>query len=653
MSEAAGAAAPSPHVLPDATPGTAALRRCAATLRRLAVGIASAMAAAATMLWLGPMVRGLTDVHAAAQAALDTGAAGAGFASLLLALGGLIACLAMLRPPATGCGPGGAGAWVRRPGGLPVKRRQGSIVPALALGALASAWLLRPTEAQPAAQDSFALAAVLLALAFLALVAERMVAAIRPAVLPEAASLRTLMLLPVLALGGSALVQLALGAALPHAEIAAPWVGGAIDFALGLIALELALRALAVWFLPAPSAAAARAAVDSLFAQMLAGSVGRGGVAAPIRAQFGLDFSRSWALLYLRAAALPALLLTALFCWGLTGLVMIDLDQRGVYQRFGAPAAVLHPGLHAILPWPLGSVRRVEFGTVHEIALGGDNARPLVTLREDRGTPEGPPPESASRLWDQPHPGEIATLIASASIGTAGAAAGAAERQSFQIVNADIRVLTRVGLTDRDATAAATLVADPAELVRDIAARRVARSFAVRTLADMLGERREAVAGELRTQIAADLAPFHSGIEVVGVVVEAIHPPAGAAAAYHAVQAAAIDARAAVAEAQGQARSAANETLQQAHQIGDSAQSLAAETVEAAQAERLRFSADAAAARAGGRTFLLERYFADLVTALAKAPLTLLDDRIAGPTAPLIDLRTLAGAATPPADDPD
>jgi regulator of protease activity HflC (stomatin/prohibitin superfamily) len=292
-----------------------------------------------------------------------------------------------------------------------------------------------------------------------------------------------------------------------------------------------------------------------------------------------------------------------------------------------------------MLPWPLGMIRRVEFGAVHEIALGGE-----APSAADTTGAEAPPPASASRLWDQPHPGEVSTLIASAT----------GDKQSFRTVNADIRVLYRVGLTDGDALHAATLIADPAALVRRIAARRVARDFAVRTLADMLGAPRETIAEDLRRAMAADLAPFASGIEIVAVAVEAIHPPAGAAAAYHAVQAAAIGSRTAVAEAQGRAKAAANEALQQVHQLDDSAQAQAEETVQTAQAETVRFAADRSAQAAGGASFLLERYFADLVAGFAKAPLTILDDRLAGPTGPVIDLRSLAlPAATPPADDAD
>jgi regulator of protease activity HflC (stomatin/prohibitin superfamily) len=617
-------ASPSREDQNDAAPPTSVIDgRFVPVLGVLAVGSIITLGLLAALINLGPRVNGLGSLRPLAHAAVATGAAGALFGSGLLAVGGELACLAIVS--------------ARREGDTAreIKRVQSSLMPLFAVAAGAAAWWLRPVMAQPAPQDDYLIAGTLAVLAFLSLIAERNVAAIRTTALPEAPSLRALAMLPVITLSVSACVQLALAADV----FAAAWVGSAMCWMVVGVAAELAARGLGRCFLPAPTVNAARAPIESLLAQLLAGSVSRGGIAAPLRAQFGIDFSRSWALRYLRAAALPAVVLTALFCWVLSGLVLIGLDRRGVYERLGAPVGVLQPGLHLILPWPLGVARLVEFGAIHEIAIGSESG----VAAAEKADAEGPPPPSATRLWDQAHPGEISTLIASEAEG----------HQSFQIVNADIRVLYRVGLSDTDAIRSATLVADPAALVGQIAGRRIVRQFAVRTLADILGTRRETMAENFRSDISADLAPYRSGIEIVGVAIEAVHPPAGAAVAYHEVQAAAVKARTSVAEAQGAAKAQANETGQQVRQVSDSGQAAAAETVQAAQTERIRFGADRAANAAGGGVFLLERYFADLVTGFAKAPLVILDDRLAGPTAPVIDLRPLAGAATPPLDDPD
>ncbi len=79
------------------------------------------------------------------------------------------------------------------------------------------------------------------------------------------------------------------------------------------------------------------------------------------------------------------------------------------------------------------------------------------------------------------------------------------------------------------------------------------RSFNSRTLEEVIGARRENVAGTLRAQLAADVDSCHAGIEIVSVLIEEIHPPVGAAAAYHAVQAAEINATASIFSEQARA----------------------------------------------------------------------------------------------------
>jgi regulator of protease activity HflC (stomatin/prohibitin superfamily) len=643
-----------PEARPVRDPPPPATDRTMRLLRRLSSWTTAGIVAIALFDFLGLHLAGISVLprfHALARTAAQTGATGVALATLLLMLTGARASLAMLRArvPSAATPP----SWPRwlmdlldlqdtrlvrpaRSPGASAKHVQGSLVPALAGLAAVSAWAMRPTVGAPTPEDATIVAAALLVLAFFALVAERGVAAPRPAALPEARALRELVLIAPVSLAASACAVLGIAVGLDGAV----WINTAIGAVIGLVALELALRALGRWFLPAPAPAAARAAVDSLLAAMLAGSLSRNGMSAPIRSTFGIDFSRSWALSYLRAAALPALLLTALLCWGLTGLTAINIDERGIYERLGAPVAVLRPGLRLVLPWPLGRVRRVEFGVVHEVLVG--NTATLAATA-DTMTAEAAPTAAADRLWDQTHPGEATFLIASETAG----------RQGFQTINADIRVLTRVGLSDQDAFQAAYATNDPATLVREVATRRFSQYFAARTLDEVLGERRETMAATLRAAIATDLAPAASGMEIMAVVIEAVHPPAGAATAYHQVQAAKIEATATISGEQARARATRNQALQEATHVVNGARGDAAEAVRGARADLIRFNADRDAAAAGGKAFLLERYLGNLSIALAKAPLTIVDHRIAGADAPVIDLRPIAGAATAASEDPD
>jgi hypothetical protein len=205
-------------------------------------------------------------------------------------------------------------------------------------------------------------------LAFPLLIAERVLAAWPPARLPEAPGLRALLFLPTIVLPAAGALEIAAG-------LGAPTLALRLTAALSLlpcaIAAELALRAIGRCFLPSPPAAEARA-VESTLARLLAEGTQARSLAEPVRQHLGIDFARSWALAYVRAAFAPLLLVLVLLGWGLSGVALVTLDQRAVYERFGAPVRVLHPGLHLMLPWPLGRLRPVEFGTVHEAGLSGD-----------------------------------------------------------------------------------------------------------------------------------------------------------------------------------------------------------------------------------------------------------------------------------------
>ena len=573
----------------------------------------AALAAAAALLALrtAPLV-----VEARAS-----GLAGLALGALLLPLAGLAAALPI--------------AWARhrRPLALPrlARRPQGVIVPLLALAAAAAAWSLRAGPSEPA-PGAMLLGGAAIVLAFPLLVAERVMAAVGTVRLPEAPALQALLFVPVATLPLAGLLEIAAGLGLGWARP----LTAALALYLCLVAAELALRAAAQWFLPPPAPAAARAAVASTAALLLQpGHLAPDGLAAPLRAHLGLDFSRSWALRYARSAALPVAVCIALLGWGLSGVTLVNLDARGVYERFGAPVAIWQPGAHLGLPWPLGRVRLVELGVVHTVMLGAGTAT-AGTAAED------PAPLSADRLWDQPHPAEVSYVVA--SLDSAGA-------QGFGSVNVDMRVLYGTGADDASALRAAYAVASPGSLVRAQAGRLLARFFAGQTLDAVLGGNREALAGSLRTALQAQLDRQGAGIVLHGVVIEAIHPPPAAAEAYHNVQAAQIVADTAVATERGRAQATAAMARQVSTGLTDAARGVAAETVGGAEVQARSFAADRDAAFAGGQAFLLERYFANLATALAKSPLVVVDHRLRGPGAPVIDLRPFGVPGGRPADD--
>ncbi len=312
-----------------------------------------------------------------------------------------------------------------------------------------------------------------------------------------------------------------------------------------------------------------------------------------------------------------------LLVWLASGVIEVPLDGRAIYERFGAPVSVLHAGLHAGLPLPFGAAHALEYGAIHDISLAPHPAASPIDA-EDRVMPT-----------QNPVSGGVALLVAGE----------AARREFVQSLSAGVRILYRTGLTDADALRAAYATADPEALVRALSGQVVAEYFAARTPDSWLGAGWNAMEHALRNRLQAALDRHATGLEVIGVLIEAISPPAGAAGATDAMRAADITVRTSTALAHGEAAASAAHSRQAAYDITSAAHAIAAETVALARAEVVRFDADRGAAHAGGQVFLTERYFAALDAALAHAPKTIIDHRLNWPEAPVLDLRPFAAAA--------
>ncbi|MHC8364436.1 protease modulator HflK [Pseudomonas sp. ZT5P21] len=474
-------------------------------------------------------------------------------------------------------------------------------------------------------------AALSLLLAFGLLVLERQLAQENVAQWPEAGQLAQLTRVAIISLVLSALCLLF------GSEVSVWPVRLAVLIGLlpGLVAVELLLRATLSLFSPRREQLEPALLARSFVAEMLRWPP------QPLLAlqhelhnRFGIDLRQIWAFTYMRRAFVPVLAVVAFIGWSLTGVHEIPLQGRGIYERFGKPVEVFGPGLHAGLPWPLGRVLSVENGVVHELATSvGEATAPIAAQPA-----EGPAAGVANRLWDASHVNDKSQVIASSR----------ADKQSFQIVNMDVRFVYRIGLTDQAALAATYNNADVPTLIRSTASRILVHDFASRTLDGLLGEDRVGLADEIGRAVQADLQTLGSGVEILATVVEAIHPPAGAANAYHGVQAAQIGAQALISRERGAAAEATNQAQLQASLARDQATANAREINAVAQATDLKFSAEQKAYNSAGQAFVLEQYFSQLSQGLASARLLVIDHRLGGANnAPTIDLRTFTLPADP------
>jgi regulator of protease activity HflC (stomatin/prohibitin superfamily) len=491
------------------------------------------------------------------------------------------------------------------------------------------------------------LVVTLLVLAFVMLVLERFYAANRSKELPESP-----VLVCYLRLGITISLLLSVAIPLVDSEWQWPlWLISGLVFLPAAIAVELLLRAVLSVFAPQNSQVEPELLATSLIVAMWRWPF------EPfqhfqneLKERFGIDLRQSWAFAYMRSALLPVVAGLLGVAWLFSGLREIGIAERGIYERFGNPVEVWQSGLHPGLPWPLGRVIKVEKGVVHELATASVSDEPsqlqteviLLSVEESA-------PASANRLWDASHLAEKSQIIASEIRTPDGI------RQSFHIVNMDVRLMYRIGLSDEAALKAAYQNADLPALIRSTANRILVRYFASRTLEGVLGEARQQLALEIGAQLQADLDELNSGVEIMATVLEAIHPPAAAANAYHSVQAAQITASAIVARERGNAAQTVNVAQVRATIAQDQASATARETLAKAEVTERRFNAEQLAYQQGGKAFLWEEYYAQLVQGLSKIPFTLVDHRL-DKTRATVDLRRFAssdlvsGSATNPPD---
>lgn len=395
------------------------------------------------------------------------------------------------------------------------------------------------------------------------------------------------------------------------------------------IAVEMMIRAVLLWFFTPRSGADAARVPSSIIAGILRyrrsslSSIGAG-----LHDRYGIDLRQNWVLRSF-VRLLPVTVVAMVACaWLLTSVVVLGPSQRAVYERFGAPVAVWPPGLHFGMPWPFGKARLVDNGAVHQIIVSGGADDSSVAAPSTSA--DGPASEQLNRLWDVPHPWDTSQVIAGAT----------GEQQSFQIVNADVRLDYREGLSDAAARAALYRSVDPESTVRSIANREVVHYLASHTLQALLETSQTVMAESVRDAVQRQLDQLSSGIEVVAVVIESVHPPSGAAAAYHDVQAAQIRAQASVAEAHGFAAGLLGYAQQQAEASVTQASARAADTMAAARVQQINFEADTVAYRLGGPAFPFEYYLSKLQQGLQNAHLTVIDDRLTAERRATIDLRS-------------
>ncbi|MEM7061219.1 MAG: SPFH domain-containing protein [Pseudomonadota bacterium] len=430
------------------------------------------------------------------------------------------------------------------------------------------------------------------------------------------------------------------GVALPVDVIAgdAPlsvWALRLLAFVQIALAAEWIFRALISPFLPLRSADRLN---DSLILSLLTGAQRAPG--GGFEEQFGIDISQSWAVQFIRRTSVWMLAVSAVATWLTTAITTLRVDERGIYERMGhISSAILEPGLHIHLPWPLGSVRRISYGRVNEVRL---NATMDAQPRTKTTDVEAPSANHDDRIWSKDHGEELFLMIANRPRLNDGE--NYESQRPYELYHADVVITYRVGL-EGDASRQATYhLADAKTLVAQIGRRELIDLFNNLTAEDLLFADFSEFARSGHRAVQDRLDALKTGIDIVDVIFEAVHPPIATASTFHRVHGAEKDSAVQVDIARAEAEQISATAQIAAARINGQATADAFSDTARARSERVVFAAERRAYEQQEKVFVFERALQVFENTFADKNLIIVDPEINAEQGFVVDLNELRPA---------
>lgn len=231
----------------------------------------------------------------------------------------------------------------------------------------------------------------------------------------------------------------------------------------------------------------------------------------------GITLRSLWSLKFIKHIIPYSIIAAALLFWASTGLVYVTSNQQAAVYRLGVlQEETLTPGLHMTLPYPLDRCEIYDTATVNKMTIG---------YRSD---------EAQDNVWTESHGNEEYRLL----LGSGNELVSINLRLEYRI--SDLKLYLRNSSSP--------------ERIMEAKAYELVTSRTINTdLETILSTNRETFSADLHNDLKESLASVGSGIEVVSVVLESIHPPVEVAEVYHNFIAAEIRATRYLLDAQGTA----------------------------------------------------------------------------------------------------
>ncbi len=234
--------------------------------------------------------------------------------------------------------------------------------------------------------------------------------------------------------------------------------------------------------------------------------------------QFGFKVSETWFYQFFRRALAWLLLLQAGVLMLSTCVVFIEPGERGLVERWGRwveSRGALGPGAHFTYPWPVDRVKRFRTEQVQTFIVGSQPDTSQLSQR--------------TVLWNVAHSKEELLLVGNKHQSTA------ATREGQERRTPPVSVLTvsfPLHFEISDLRAWAYNHEAPAQLLQDIATRRVVAYLASSDIGEVMASGRLQAAEILRQAIQDEADTRRLGVKVNYIGLQDIHPPVAVAPAF-------------------------------------------------------------------------------------------------------------------------
>ena len=287
--------------------------------------------------------------------------------------------------------------------------------------------------------------------------------------------------------------------------------------------------------------------------------------------QFGFKVSETWFYRFMEKALAWLILIQFIVLVLSTCFVFVNPGEQALLERWGRPReAVLNPGLHLKLPWPIDKVFRFHTDKIQSFRIG-------MAADEDHGE---------AITWNVQHESEPLNLMVASrvtqAVGETNATAGAVP---VDLLTVGIPVQYQIN----DIRAFAYNHVNSSTLLERLAMREVVRYLVQVDLFDILSEGKARAAAELQAAIQKAADEQKMGVRIILVGLEDIHPPQKVAQAFENVVGARQESEAGIRQAEGYALSTVELARGNADRLVREAEGYRFQRVASADAQAARF----------------------------------------------------------------